>query len=108
MSDDTLEDVFKASGAFAVAILFLFFWSGLQNTDSPTESVSLVEKFVVTTLYAVVPASELVFFVDLVVAVIGGSIAASKVDFDIRVFVAAAGFLWAGINLVINWFFPPI
>lgn len=108
MTDDTLEDLFKAGGAFALAIAFLFFWSGIQNTESATESVSLVEKYVVTMLLAVIPASELALFVDTVAALVGGSIAASKVDFDIRVFVVVAGFLWIGTNLVINWFFPPV
>lgn len=87
MSDDTLEDLFKAGGAFALAIAFLFFWSGLQKTDSASESVNLVEKFVVAMVLAVVPASELALFVDAIVAFVGGSIAVSKVDFDIRAFV---------------------
>lgn len=108
MSDDTLEDLFKAGGAFALAIAFLFFWSEIQNTDSPSESINLVEKYVVTMLLAVVPANEFALFVDAVVALIGGSIAASQVDFDIRAFAITAGFLWIGTNLVINWFFPPV
>jgi hypothetical protein len=107
MSEDTLEDLFKAGGAFALAIAFLFFWSGIQNTGSPSESVNLVERNVVMMLLAVVPANELALSVDAVVALIGGSIAASQVDFDIRAFVITAGFLWIGTNLLINWFFPP-
>lgn len=108
MSDDTLEDLFKAGGAFALAIAFLFFWSGVQNADSASESVNIIEKFVVTMLLAVIPASEFALFVNAVVALVGGSIVASRVDFDIRAVVIAAGFLWMGTNLLINWIFPPV
>jgi uncharacterized membrane protein len=59
-------------------------------------------------LLAVVPASGVALFVDVIVAFVGGSIAVSQVDFDIRAFVISAGFLWIGTNLVINWFFPPV
>lgn len=62
----------------------------------------------VTMLRAVIPASELALFVDTVAALIGGPIEASKVDFDICVFVVVAGFLWVGTNLVIYWLFPPV
>lgn len=104
----TLEDGFEAGGVLAIAIFFLFAYSAMRDASSLTAAMDTFERFVVALVYSVAPSNELALMVDAIVSVVGGSFAASGFEFDIRVFVVVAGFLWIGTNIVMNWFFPPI
>ncbi|MFD1686370.1 hypothetical protein [Halobellus litoreus] len=104
----TLEDGFEAGGALAIALFFLLVFPAIRDASSLTAAINTFERFAVALVYSVAPSNELAMMVDAVVSVVGGSMAASGFEFDIRVFVVVAGFLWIATNLVMNWFFPPI
>jgi len=104
----TLEDRFKAGSVIAITLFSTLVYLLVINASSLTAAIDTVEKSMLVLFYSVFPSSGLALIVDLIVSVVGGALAADGFEFDIRVFVVVAGFLWIGTNLVMNWVFPPI
>ncbi|WP_312909300.1 hypothetical protein [Natronosalvus caseinilyticus] len=105
---ETVEDIWEAGSAAALAIFGYIAVILLWTADSTQDSVTIFTKTVTVLLLAAFPTTEVGIYLAVFMAAVGASISISMLGAK-RVFIIfTAGFFWCGTNIIMNWFFGPL
>lgn len=92
-----------------IAVLLVAFGIFLISLiESPAEGAERGELWAVILLYSFIPTNTYAFFLELVIAVLGGFSLANRVGSKTWMILFLMGFIYVGLNLLFNWIFPPI